>query len=79
MALLGFYAVLTYVGKEWINFILGVYCESLRMPLWCLVHPDLNAVRDAGCGPTCRAGKKDLGIPNEFGRGLVLQDPILIS
>lgn len=27
VALLGFYAVLKYVGKEWINLILGVYCE----------------------------------------------------
>jgi hypothetical protein len=29
VALLGFYAVLKYVGKEWINLILGVYCKSL--------------------------------------------------
>lgn len=28
VALLGFYMVLKYVGKEWINLILGVYCES---------------------------------------------------
>jgi len=27
VALLGLWAVLKYVGKEWVNLILGVYCE----------------------------------------------------
>lgn len=28
VALLGLWALLKYVGKEWINFFLGLYCES---------------------------------------------------
>jgi hypothetical protein len=27
VALLGLWALLKYVGKEWINFFLGLYCE----------------------------------------------------
>lgn len=27
VALLSLWAILKYVGKEWINLILGVYCE----------------------------------------------------
>lgn len=27
VVLLGFYGIIKYVGKEWINRILGVYCE----------------------------------------------------
>ena len=28
IALLGLWALLRYVGKEWINFVLGIYCKS---------------------------------------------------
>lgn len=31
VVLLGFYLIITYAGKEWINRILGVYCRSLLL------------------------------------------------
>ena len=29
-ALLGLWALLKYVGKDWINLFLGIYCESIN-------------------------------------------------
>jgi minor histocompatibility antigen H13 len=32
IALLGLWLIIKYAGKEWINTILGVYCESISLP-----------------------------------------------
>jgi hypothetical protein len=34
VALLGMWLIIKYAGKEWINFVLGIYCELSSLVTW---------------------------------------------
>lgn len=43
IALLSLWALLKYVGKEWLDLFLGVYCKSVSKSLW--IDPDGFSLR----------------------------------